>query len=137
MQNQLNPRKITIIQKAKSWAITDARIAGRCSTQGICSTKAIASVQNVVPKWEQPKKKKNTRMQKNTGKQGNKKKKKAKGLLRVQEQLNINYDFLHKILVQATNLTTTDDDHDGNARLTVQHHVRLVIGRTMNSQLMV
>jgi hypothetical protein len=137
MQNQLNPRKITIIQKAKSWAITDARIAGRCSTHGICNTKAIASVQNVVPKWEQPKKKKNTRMQKNTGTQGNKKKKKAKGYLGFKNSLTSTMIFLHKILVQATNLTTTDDDHDGNARLTVQHHVRLVIGRTMNSQLMV
>jgi hypothetical protein len=38
MWNQLNPWKITIIQKAKSWAITDARIAGRCSTHGMCNT---------------------------------------------------------------------------------------------------
>jgi hypothetical protein len=44
--------KITIIHKAKSWAITDARIVGRCFTHGMCNTKAIASVQNVVLKWE-------------------------------------------------------------------------------------
>jgi hypothetical protein len=73
MQNLLNPWKIAIIRKAKSWAITDARIAGRCSTLDMCNTKASAYVQNVRANREQPKKKKNTGKQKNTGKRGKRK----------------------------------------------------------------
>ena len=46
MQNLLNPWEKAIIRKAKSWAITNARIAGRCSTPGMCNTKASAYVQN-------------------------------------------------------------------------------------------
>ena len=73
MQNLLNPWKIAIIRKAKSWAITDARIVGRCSTPGMCNTQASAYVQNVGANWEQPKKKRNTGKQKNTGKRGKRK----------------------------------------------------------------
>jgi len=36
--NFLNPWQIAIIRKARSWAITDARIAGRCSTPDMCKT---------------------------------------------------------------------------------------------------
>jgi hypothetical protein len=46
--------------KMKSWAITDARIAGRCFTRGMCNRQAVASVRNAVSKWAMPKKKKNT-----------------------------------------------------------------------------
>jgi len=38
------------MQTARSWAITDARIAERFSTHGMCNTKATAFVRNVVPK---------------------------------------------------------------------------------------
>ena len=50
--NQLNPWKITIVQKARPWVITDARNAAKCSTHGMCNKKALAFVKNVVPKWE-------------------------------------------------------------------------------------
>ena len=71
--NQLNPWKITIVLKARSWVITDARNAAKCSTRGMCNKKAIASVKSAVSKRKQPKKKMNTGKQKNTGKQGRKK----------------------------------------------------------------